>query len=545
MTSQRFEPISRMPVTWGPALIWYWTALAVILVSSADCWAATVQDSLWLDELHTSWTVAGTWSEVADRAAAGNQGPIYFWIVWIVTQLWGQHETALRSLSWISTLLLILLLAEVTRRCSGSAWLAITVAVTAAFDPNLIYYAREARPYALVMLLGTCHVLVIYRWSQHRTVGLGVTGVLLGWLLFFTHYTAALLFPAELLALVLTQWKSPARREVLRIALPYATLLVVGCFASWPWLRPIAARSDNWAAFVERRPLYEVLTIFPVASYVLLPVGMAFLWRTRAIDNQAHIRADMPLWSAARLLLAWYFVPVFLAWLATSTDVARLFFRRYIVVAAVPLWLAVAWPAVWLLPREELRRVGYCIPMLCLTLMAAWSRPTAAWTRHSAEDWRTAVQVMNRATRDRACPIFLRAGLIEDHQLKQPPVSTEFLAYCQFPLNGLYRLHNAETRFVSLPSDQEHVLAESHRTLIEQFGNAIVVVRGQRSTAEQFRDAWLRQLGEDRWVAESTTLQGLTLIHWSRRGPVKLGKSRRGNILTNACHARSGVARTL
>ena len=44
-------------------------------------WQTT--ESLWLDELHTGWTVAGTWSDVSDRAAAGNQTPCYFWFIWI------------------------------------------------------------------------------------------------------------------------------------------------------------------------------------------------------------------------------------------------------------------------------------------------------------------------------------------------------------------------------------------------------------------------------------------------------------------------------
>ncbi|MFN3191541.1 MAG: hypothetical protein ACE361_13615 [Aureliella sp.] len=45
-------------------------------------WASIgLRESLWLDELHTSWSISGDWSEISFRARAGNQSPVYMWLV--------------------------------------------------------------------------------------------------------------------------------------------------------------------------------------------------------------------------------------------------------------------------------------------------------------------------------------------------------------------------------------------------------------------------------------------------------------------------------
>ena len=56
-------------------------------------------ESLWLDELHTSWVVAMGCRRFPPARGAGNQSPLYFYLEWGVVQLAGQHEWTLRWLS--------------------------------------------------------------------------------------------------------------------------------------------------------------------------------------------------------------------------------------------------------------------------------------------------------------------------------------------------------------------------------------------------------------------------------------------------------------
>lgn len=79
------------------------------MFAASFCWAWSLAgESLWLDELHTSWVVADEWSQIAARAQAGNQSPAYFYLVKLTVKLLGQlpiaasQETALRLPSMIS-----------------------------------------------------------------------------------------------------------------------------------------------------------------------------------------------------------------------------------------------------------------------------------------------------------------------------------------------------------------------------------------------------------------------------------------------------------
>jgi len=65
-------------------------------------WTIAEGDSLWLDELHTAWAVDGHLPKVAGRAADGNQNPLFFWLTWIVAQLFGRGHLALRLISVVA-----------------------------------------------------------------------------------------------------------------------------------------------------------------------------------------------------------------------------------------------------------------------------------------------------------------------------------------------------------------------------------------------------------------------------------------------------------
>ena len=83
-------------------------------------WQTT--ESLWLDELHSGWTVAGTWSDVSDRAAVGNQTPCYFWFLWIWTRVFGHSELALRLPSLLAGVTLIAMVFWVLSRWTTCPW---------------------------------------------------------------------------------------------------------------------------------------------------------------------------------------------------------------------------------------------------------------------------------------------------------------------------------------------------------------------------------------------------------------------------------------
>ena len=80
-------------------------AIAITAIAAAlRFWQAG--ESLWLDELHTAWCAHGSLSEVAQRAAIGNQSALFFWLEWLLVRIFGENELALRLPSLIAGSLL-------------------------------------------------------------------------------------------------------------------------------------------------------------------------------------------------------------------------------------------------------------------------------------------------------------------------------------------------------------------------------------------------------------------------------------------------------
>src|SRR5689334_3102124 len=75
---------------------WHWLILAAISLFAAVLRLWQVGESLWVDELHTSWCLQAGFENVAERAADGNQSPLYFWVLWGLTRIFGESEFTLR-----------------------------------------------------------------------------------------------------------------------------------------------------------------------------------------------------------------------------------------------------------------------------------------------------------------------------------------------------------------------------------------------------------------------------------------------------------------
>ena len=145
--------------------------LIAILLLGVWLRCSQAHESLWLDELHTSWVVADGAGQIADRARAGNQSPLYFDLVWCVVQLLGHHEWTLRLLSLVAGSGLILATYELVRRWSHSVTSGLLAALLVAVSRDCIFYAQEARPYALLQLSAVAHARVVRRPVVASDVG--------------------------------------------------------------------------------------------------------------------------------------------------------------------------------------------------------------------------------------------------------------------------------------------------------------------------------------------------------------------------------------
>jgi mannosyltransferase len=453
-------------------------AVAILIVAIAAAlrfWQAG--ESLWLDELHTAWCATGKLSEVAPRAAIGNQSPLFFWLEWLLAQLLGESELALRLPSLIAGSLLPLALFLIAWRWTQSSRIGLTAAALAAIDHNAIFYATEARPYALVQLLAVLHIAITAevierpsRWLRTSWIGLAV-------LLFHMHYTAALLIPAELAFLLAMKVHSPGTAKY-QPAMLLTDLVIAGalCLPALGNLRAIFARRENWAAFVHPEPLWQLAVWFPwslSAPFVLVA----------SMTRSQHRRATS-------LALIWLLVPALFAWLATTTDLARLFFPRYLVAiapAAILLAACCADFAPWQWSK------GVIVTLLVAS--GLYASGVVQQVQHDGrvigdrhEDWRAAVAWLNEQLPRQPYPVLVASGLIEADALHEPHDS-RLDDYCLFPVTGLYKLAADRSALVPLPFHEPHRLDNQVRQLVGHRRGAWLVMRGSPRNAERMAAA--------------------------------------------------------
>lgn len=133
----------------------YLLGILVVLLQIAFLWR--VHDiggqSLWHDEGNTYVQTTRTFVEIADNAGRDIHPPLYYWLIAIWTRLMGDSETGLRSLSLFASIITVAVTYAIGKRLFGIAP-AVLAMIFISLNTFSIYYAQEARMYALLALLG-------------------------------------------------------------------------------------------------------------------------------------------------------------------------------------------------------------------------------------------------------------------------------------------------------------------------------------------------------------------------------------------------------
>lgn len=109
--------------------------------------------SFWNDEGSSYVQATRSLADIAYHAGRDIHPPLYYWLLVAWRVLAGESEYALRLLSTFASLLTVALTAALGRRLFGGVG-ALAAALFVAFNSFNIYYAQEARMYALLALWG-------------------------------------------------------------------------------------------------------------------------------------------------------------------------------------------------------------------------------------------------------------------------------------------------------------------------------------------------------------------------------------------------------
>jgi 4-amino-4-deoxy-L-arabinose transferase-like glycosyltransferase len=328
-------------------------ALAAIVAAGAILRAAWLDhQSYWYDESVSAEIARAPLEDILRGAPfardLGNP-PLYYALLHAVARLVGDGDVALRALSVVAGTLSIPLVFDVGRRTLG-ARVGLVAAALFAVAPAAVYFAQEARTYALTTLLALATVDALLAATRRPRSLLRWAAVSAA--LFFTvyaHYFGVFLGVALVVAVALDRRRRPALLGPLALACGAAAAVWLAAWgpAFVAQLRApgnLARSAETWWAHVLATPLfYSVGTTLlwkdAHEPWRLVAAGLACA--AFAVPAAAGLHALRDRAPAARVLLPWLLLPT-LGPALVSALATPLYAVRYVLLAAPAFLLVVA-----------------------------------------------------------------------------------------------------------------------------------------------------------------------------------------------------------
>ena len=517
----------------GPKAIWpaLLIVLAVAVVGGWVRWLIASSEFLWLDELHTSWSVAGGFGEVYQRALSGNQTPLYFWMSWLIAEVLGETEFSIRLLSLIGGIGSIAAAAWLVLRWTGCTIAAVVTSILIALDVQFIYYATEARPYALIQFLGIVQVALFWRLIKScdlsaesesdqvedqvdlgKAVASGPAGgslwiwlPLITALLFNIHITSAWLFYGEVffVCILLVLGAAGLRRNLKRLLITLVVTAVL-CVPALLQLGQLAGRRSNWSSVSSIPELLDQQAM-PVGCWLLIPAA-AMLIAVLSLGGGLNL-AKQEYRDRNRglgFVLLWALLPTVGVIALASFEIAPMAHVRYTLIGAVAMPIF----AGLVIGFAEVRKIRLVLAIVLIATSLAWSPITSGKFVTSGfdvnallglrwEDWKSPINEINANQAKANHPVLLASNLIEDVDAFKNSDS-EFQAYLRFPVGGLHRIENQSSsdteretsvrEIIAIPTLLSEHTRDSDIEKIKSSGGAWLIVRGTEDLAFEIED---------------------------------------------------------
>ena len=514
------------------------------MVLATGCWIRwkiATGELLWLDELHTGWVVGGSFEQALTRSAQGNQTPLFFGLVWSAIQWLGASELSLRLVSLLAAVLAMAMAARFVWQQTKSIAAATLTLTLIAVDDSFIWYATEARPYALLHLASVvqaaCFWRSLQRWRDispdQTTVSnhwLGALGLLLSsWLVVYTHYTGVFLLAAEVLFLLPLLLGRYLTGNTIKEIVVTVALFTVGCLPLLLQMNQAFGKPSDWSSVARLNQFQAEQAVngirwfgIPLAAVGISTVIALFLkrWSPVAVNLTDPWRnvwwvSWIGAWFLIPLLiitgLHLYGIPIALSrYLSVGLMAGPIFAGALVGICSaqsrwisIPLILMASVYAHWhgpinlstTLPRLQLsyRVIGSIVGEGQLPLLRA-------------ENWQAPIEVVNNNSDKAKWPLFLFGAVIEDANALADS-DPEFQAYLQFPVQSLYAVDDAERIVFAGPTiQQQHFDDRYLNEIVEQGGAWVLVRHGPQITHEIGNELEYRigtQLGDPNVTIES------------------------------------------
>ncbi|MEM7475863.1 MAG: hypothetical protein AAF483_12800 [Planctomycetota bacterium] len=460
----------------------WWAFFAVLLppLIAASC----LGESLWVDELHTSWCISDGFADIFERASAGNQSGSYMYLqrsLQFCLGLLGQQaeDWHLRLLSIVALATLCSLvfqhLVRILQRpgsenlhstltvAPGTYWLCLLIIVGwIGFERTQLFYATEARVYGLLQVLqlfGWICVVRLLCSQKFSSVAPARKRYENRWLIAWTICGIASMY-LHLIAIIAFTWQFTAivtgvflqqRFTMLRsLALAGVGVFLICIPAAFQGI-PVWQKRSQWLSFASDISMENAGAMLAFWPLLIPPLVGCYLDRIltgkevtsneNTKEDKSFLYGNLAIWGCAT------FAPCLMAWLVTASGIAPIFHQRYLLCSAIPLVLLAA----SLLSLIRIHWLRFATAFFVIGALTWQQGHTTAWQHGQligglrGEDWRSASKWIQQeisqgsATRSE---IWCLSGLIEGENA-QTPLLREFDAYLSFPLRGIYAVKDS------------------------------------------------------------------------------------------------------
>ncbi len=375
-----------------------WILCGLLTAQLLVCAPGLFLTPLWLDESYSALIARRSILEIHQSMVFDAGPPLYYDLLHGWWFLFGESETALRSMSLLFALVSTALYYHLCRMVCNRTF-AFLAAAFWIFTPLTVHYAVETRNYTLFAALSLGYVYCLLQYGIHHNRWALIVSIPISIALVYTHNIAwFLLLAGAITALfVYPNW---------RLRLKWFTVSLLTLLFYIPWIPTLLKQLDNTEktiAWVEKlwspTALWAVFNVFQPGGNI--PIYMDLLTFPSALQLMNHILFGSLLLFAIYQAMRYYdrrmiFIIVLFSLGILGPYFYSLFWKPIYLPGRTdfhlyPFWLLVIAYGVMRIPGKELRIACGAVIVLQMLFLSGFS-----WSRTDSLNERPVIEYFNR-----------------------------------------------------------------------------------------------------------------------------------------------------
>jgi hypothetical protein len=424
-------------------------AYPAALLASLSIWLLALRAPLWLDETLAYWQVSGGFWKIWSRSEQMPSSIGYLYTLWVAKSILGSQEIALKIPSTLAMLGAVYFLFRIARELFDQE-IAFLICVFFCLEPNVVFAATDARPYAFALLATNLAIFTFIRWmTRHQMHQAILFGVAAAGILHF-HYLFGAILPAFAI-----YYLAVRRRSITADARQLAAVLTSFTLLALPLLFRVAGLYHTRDTHVvqELPPKWIALnTLVPMQTLIgfVVTVFLAALVRKVKLPGRDCFPAIL-LCPLLALVPAGMLVGV------SAATPLHLVIPRYFLVAAPGS--ALTWGLLTSRIDSRLLRQIFCVGLVAMTVFECFSSPNAR--RHELS-FKQAHEFVNANVAKDKAPVLICSAFIESNF---EPLPTDLTSENALVSQLSYYPINAPVVLVPFSLNDEAVRIGSHAVL--------------------------------------------------------------------------------